>query len=329
MGREPVTDSAAGHGAATRRALPTHMLDLVRDGVPSRYLRERGDRAIWSALVKVAASAQQAGHAYSDFVHLLGQARSALGRQASTDSRMKELSPLRVQKRYRAAWDAAANWLATAPPPITADDAREHAQAILRAVEDADAQLTDGERAVLHQAAVIAIENGTTRPAMPRHRLVARTGLGERTVRTALRRLHDAGVLVCEDPGRSGDPRAVNPRTGRSRARAALYRLPLLDALNAYLYRGTRSVGPPAQVYGTPAPDPTGTPTRPMGPPALSAATDEETAVPTLTLTAPTPEALAAIVRALAHEPAVAVVSAPPQLHLVRDDEPGPRAEAR
>lgn len=298
------------------RALPARMIDLVRDGVRPADLRESGERAVYNALVRTAASAQQRGWTYSEWAALLSEVRSTLGRQVRV-RRDKERTRLAVEKTLRGAWDAAATWLADAPAAFTRDDALAHVETVRRWIEDADADLTDAERQVLAAACDIAAQHGTTRPALPRRALVDATGLGERTVRTTLARLHDRRVLVLEVPGRSG-------AAGSTRRRAGLYRLPDADAMTAYQYRGTRSMGPLAQVYGTPAAAPLGTPVQTYGTPDDTTGDDMPAATLTLTLTA---DEQAAVLRALAEVRATPTSESPSEA--VANVVPLRRREAR
>jgi hypothetical protein len=128
-------------------------------------------------------------------------------------------------------------------------------------VADADADLTEADRAVLAHAADVSERNGTDRPALPRRRIVEATGLGDRAVRNALARLGRRGLLVCAVRGRPAG-QATRPENRR----ASCYRLPP-PRDPSYLYRGTRSVGPPAQVCGTPRIRLPGPPPRSVGPP--------------------------------------------------------------
>jgi hypothetical protein len=55
------------------RALPGYMIDLIRDGVRWSKLRAGGDRAVFTALVRTAASAQQRGHTYPQWAELISR----------------------------------------------------------------------------------------------------------------------------------------------------------------------------------------------------------------------------------------------------------------
>ena len=141
------------------------------------------------------------------------------------------------------AWDTATAWASEQPKAWDSEtarvQARQRARGLMLLVADPTVPLLDSDRAVLAYAAEHATARGLDRIALPRRGVVAATGLGERAVRSSLQRLDEAGLLTLADPGKP---------SGRSarRARAALYRVATPEALASYLYRETRSVGPPA-----------------------------------------------------------------------------------
>lgn len=284
----------------TRTALPGRTVDLIRDGVRPADLRAGGDRAVWRALVSTAASALQHGHDFTDWASLVTETRSNLGRQMRLKGGTKERPQRTVERTLLKAWETAEKFVAEAPAAFSRDDALAQVALVRDWTADGDSPLDDEERAVMAAACRVAERNGTTRPALPRRALVAETGLGERTVRTTLDRLHRRGLLVLEVAGRAGGDVA--------RRRAGLYRLPQPEALEtSYLYRGTRSMGPPAQVYGTPDESGPGTPAQVYGTPRHPNS-QEETAVVTVTISANDPDALAAAIDALRrNNPTVAV----------------------
>ncbi len=243
------------------RALPGPMIDLIRDGVPGQELRQRGDVAVWSALLGTAASARQRCWDREEWEAELSHTVSTLGRQARLKKGRRERSAKAYAQLLYDAWDKATVWVSEQPPPFTraemAEEAEQRVRRVLLLVQDLDSDLTEAERAVLAYAANEALARGLTRVALPRRSIVSRTGLGERTIRTALERLERKRLLTLAVPGRPG-------ATQQAR-RAALYLLPTEEALAQYLYRGTRSMGPPAQNYGTPVDPRCGTPTSSMG----------------------------------------------------------------
>ncbi|WP_409330386.1 hypothetical protein [Trujillonella humicola] len=275
------------------------MIDLIRAGVPPSELAEGGGRAVYRALVQTAASALQRGHDFAEWAALVTETRSTLGRQLRV-KRGKERPQRAVEQDLRGAWNAAESWLAKAPAAYTRDDALAHVAAVQEWVVDAASPLDSNERAVMAAACRIAERIGTTRPALPRRMLMEETRLGERTVRTTLDRLNQRQLLVLEVPGKPGGD--------ASRRRAHLYRLPDATALeSSYLYRGTRSVGPPVQIYGTPGEAVPGTPGQVYGTPGQSTF-QAEAAMVTVTISATDPDALAATIEAIRRSnPAVSI----------------------
>jgi len=303
------------------------MVDLIRDGVPRNDLRTEGDRALWTAFVRTAASASQRGWTFPQWAGYVSETRSNLGRQARLKNGRKERTPADYERTLRNAWDTGSRWAASAPAAHTPADVAARIAALRAFVADADANLTDAERAVLADAADQAEAHRTDRPAMPRRDVGQRTGLGERRARTTLDRLDRRGLLPLSIRGRAAEK-------AQSR-RAGLYKLPDLTAgVPTYLYRGTRSMGHPGlsgarsmghpddpaadtagtprQVYGTPGPPPS-TPTHP---------TEQEPAVVTVTISAPDAASLAAALDALRREPvAVAAEVSPPMLTVLSGGE--------
>ncbi len=285
------------------RALPPPMIDLIRDGVPAAELRESGSRAVWSALVRTAASACQRGLDAWEWEAWLEDPGSRLGAQV----KLRDGKKARTRKAYAdtldSAWDAATAWVSKQPRAFDREQMRELAQdkakALLALVSDPAADLLDADRAVLTYAAEQARERGIDRVPMARRTVAAATGLGPKSVRKALVRLDRLGLLTLAEAGRPGGPAA-------RRARANLYRLPDPGRAAAYLYRETRSVGPPAQFCGPPGLSPVGPPAQSCGPPLLdTTATTEPEESPsmiTLTLTASDPEELASALALLRKE---------------------------
>lgn len=238
------------------------MIDLIRDGVHAAELKARGDRAVFTALVRTAASAQLRGWSDLEWQHLVLEPKSRLGRQASLRRGEKPKKPLVVIKMLDDAWNTAWEWRTTQPEAWTPDEARVEAQRrasqILAATGDPDAALRDSDRAILEHACRQAIERGMTRVALSWRDIVAVTGVGERSVKNGLRRLIDAGWLTLDVRGVA----AVDP----GRRKATLYSLPA----SLPLYAGEPGLWDPlSQTYGTPHENgPLGPPHRSMGPPA-------------------------------------------------------------
>lgn len=199
------------------RALPGPVIDLIRDGVPELEVKRRGaDRAIRAALIRTAASAHQRGWTRVEWTDLVDQRANLLSRQVHVQANGTEYTARHVERAYRTAWEEAARWVTEDAAP-----AFDRASALAR-VEDltaaaATADMSARDRAVLDYAHLFALSVGTDRPALPRHAVVAHTGLGEKAVRLALASLVQLGWLHLEVPG----------RRGTVLRRASLYRLTL------------------------------------------------------------------------------------------------------
>ena len=159
-------------------------IDVVHDGVPPADLRGRGDKAVWNALCSTAMSAMQHGYGYPDWCATVLAPQNRLGAQVRVRVGRgdKPRSREDVYRQLQTAWDKAAVRVASSPAWTPGDVLAviEELQALLANYQD---QLTGPEAAVLERALQVAADNGTTRPALPRHALVAATkkvGVGER-----------------------------------------------------------------------------------------------------------------------------------------------------
>ncbi len=302
------------------RALPPSIIDLIHEGVTRADLASGGDQAVWKALRRTAMSAAARGWERWEWEPLvLGRGRR-LGDQARHRGVSKTLTPVQLAKRLDSAWTAAVDFLAGQPAAMSRSELRrqgnERAVALLAAVEDPDAALSNGERAVLaHAARSLLAHNGQgralNRVALPRERMLEQTGLGLTALRTVLRRLQERGLLTLAEPGRRRAP-------GARRGIANLYALPTVEHLAAtVMYRETRSVVPLAQLCSAPGPPPAGAPPHLCSAPQPDPA--EEPRMVTLTLPAATPDVLAAALDALRRQ-GVQAVAAPAQ-------QPGPTPE--
>ena len=255
----PAANNNSGSGVASPneavrrsldRALPGPKIDKIRDGVPGAGLCEGGGKAVWSALLSTAASAYQRGWDCWEWQELVLSPSSALGRQVQLRDGRKPQSKMAVQKILDSAWDKATAWTSEQPPPHTrkemAQDARARADALLLVAQDPAWPLLAADRRVLAYACELAKTRGINRVALPWRGVVEGTGVGERSVKNALRRLVRLNLLWLEERG----------KPGTYRARAALYAL-LPVPVNG-------SVGPPAQICGTSRQDALGTPTAPV-----------------------------------------------------------------
>lgn len=276
------------------RALPGWAIDLIRDGVPAADLKARGDRAVWSALVRTAASAHQRGQDAMEWEYLVLDTRSHLGQQLRLKDGHRVRKPLTVKKTLANAWDAAVVWCSEREPAWTAEDAareaEERAAVLVDLIADPDTELSDAERSVLDHATAQARAYHRPEVTLPRQRMLEATGLGLTALRTALRRLEASGLLTLAQPGRRSAPGSSRP------GRAAVYRLATTEAASYYLSRGTRPVVPPVQTSSAPIDSGVGAPVQ------TSSAPDalEENAVVTLTLSSRDPQALADALAALA-----------------------------
>lgn len=299
------------------RALPTWARHLICEGVPAADLAtKRADRAVWTALLRTAASASVRGQHQWEWEDQLLAADSRLGQQARRHGRGKVRSPEQFMALLDKVWTRADQWLEEQDPAKNRDEMREQgnerAHAVLAAVEDPAALLSDAERAVLDVIARAVLDHNAEgkafdRVMMPRHRLQPATGLGLTALRTALRRLEGRGLLVLVEKGR---PRGA---AARQKARANVYGLPT----RAALYSAVRPIGvpedgsvvPAALVCGAPTSERPGAPAQVCSAP--SPATGPEAQMVTLTLSAPDAEQLAAALALVRREVDVQVRAAP------------------
>jgi hypothetical protein len=205
-----------------RRALPGHMIDLIRDGIPEDKLRAmRGDdrdQAIWSAARRTATSAQNRGWTRTSWASLVTENGSMLGIQIARKYNRwppKARSTTSREAQLRKAWDSAAEWLRSAPEMSVGPAALERVQQIADAADKAAGDMTGPELAVWLHAVNEARRYESDRPALPRRGISAATGLGGSAIRTALGGLARQGWLRLEVPG----------RRGATSGKAGLYRL--------------------------------------------------------------------------------------------------------
>jgi hypothetical protein len=253
------------------RALPSTIIDLIRDGAPAADLRARGDKAVYAALCRTACSALQRGWSRAEWQEEVQAKRSRLGVQVALRGGTKERPAKAVEGTMRSAWGAAERWIATAPKVITREDVDRKCVALRDLIADADVPLRDNDRAILAHAVEEARRRGTDRPTLPLRAVVDATGLGMKAVRLALARLDETGLLVCE-------VRGVPSRPNSPKARASAYRLPDPAVLAALVV--------PREADSPPIPEQPKRPTMKM--------------LSTLTLENPSPELLADIAELLA-----------------------------
>jgi hypothetical protein len=204
------------------RALPSRMIDKIRDGVSPNDLAKKGDRAVFNALVSTAASAQMRGWNLWDWEPLILEPKSHLGTQLRLKGGRRARTPMAIHKTLGEAWEKAWEWC-TEKAPWNAAEVRQVAQERGRAAKDVaadpDADLTDAERSVLSFAAAQSLDRGLLQVALPVRILIAATGLGLTALRTALKRLETKGLLTLVEAGKPRGPKA-------KMARANLYALP-------------------------------------------------------------------------------------------------------
>lgn len=230
------------------RALPTSIIDVIRDGVPPSDLASRGERAVWAALLRTAASAVQRGWTRPEWTALVAEPGSHLGTQAQLKRGTKPRTAAEFARSLDRAWTKAERWVAEQPAAFGPLEIVAAVREVLERVVHPDAELDDTARKILVHACTVAERNMTTRPALPWRAIVAETGLSERVVKTALSRMHDEGLLHLE----------VRGQGHATKRRASLYRLPAPEAVHIPV-PASGSVGRPAQVYGTPEVDEVGT----------------------------------------------------------------------
>lgn len=183
------------------RALPSWAIDLIRDGVPRKDLAAKsGDKALWSALYRLALSAHQRGWDAMELEAAVFDSASTLGFQLRTKDGTRPRSDKQIRSLLKKTWDRAVTWLSEQNAPTTR---RSLAEDITRRAADArviagnpDAPLLDGDRAVLTFAADEMTRRHMTKVALPWRAISAATGLKQRTVQKSLARLVDANVLV-------------------------------------------------------------------------------------------------------------------------------------
>jgi hypothetical protein len=285
-------------------------------GLADAYGRDF-DVPVWNALVRTAMSATQRGQGFDQWLPLVTESRSHLGQQARRMGGRKDRSDREWRAHLGKAWDKALSVVA-ARPTIDAEHIAGLIAAVRATVSDADADLTDDERAVLSAVAALAEHHETTRPACPRREVQKLAELSDPRTRAALSPLVDRGVLAVARRGRAGS---------EGKRRATLYWLPSREGLAAL--SGPKTHTPPQyKTYGFPH--------KTYGFPPAPEPTEQETDVaPTVNMTITgAPEAVAALVSALRGDSAVAVQtdprpSAPPQLSVVPGEQTSTRPPRR
>lgn len=230
-----------------RRALPGHMIDLIRDGIPEEKLRAmRGperDQAVWSALRRTATSAQNRGWTRIGWTSLVTENSSMLGIQAARKYDTwppKARTAVSREAQLRKAWDSAVLWLQSAPEMSVGPAALDRVQRIADEADKAAGDMTAPELAVWLHAVNEARRYESDRPALPRRGIEAATGLGSTAIRTALKGLAASGWLKLEVAGSRGE----------FSGRASLYRLSHPGVTHISTPSTAYGLAPPLHTYG-------------------------------------------------------------------------------
>ena len=228
------------------RALPSRMIDTIRDGVPPPELARKGDMAVFKALVSTAASAQMRGWDIWEWEPLVLDPKSRLGTQLRRKGGRRARTSMAVHKTLGDAWEKAWVWRTQQSPPWDSAEvrhvARERGRAANDVAADPNADLSDSERSVLSFAAAQTLDRGFLQVALPRRSLTAATGLGLTALRTALKRLESKGLLTLVEAGKPRGPKA-------RKSRANLYAL-----RETPIYAGEPSLWCPAHKPVVPQP---------------------------------------------------------------------------
>lgn len=277
----------------TRTALPGKTIDLIRDGVTSKALRDHGDYAVRRALLSTAASAIQHGWSRVDWSAEVQERRSNLGQQVMVDNRGLLRPPRTVQRILDSAWKTAEEWVAD-HPPVTRDDVDARIRFARDLVADPDVPIPDNDRAVISHGCDIGDRLGTDRPALPRRAVSEATGLTDKAVRVSLGRLHNSGLMPCEVRGMSGGSRAKVRR-------ASCYRLPSEYSVSRQAWGTTylpqeRGLWAPAGSMWAPAPEGTQNPAAHYVGPCIDTSGPKPAPAVAVPLDAMTPEMLAPLV---------------------------------
>lgn len=204
------------------RNLPTAQIDRIRRGTD---LRQGGNKAVRGALVSTAMSAIQCGWTYPEWVELLDETASTLGRQARSDRGRRDLPKTRYITSLHNAWKQAQKNI-DGKPAHTTDDARAQVRDLRHRLDDHDAwpnRATD--RTILGYALDVAERNGTSRPALPLRPAAEAASVTPSMARRALGRLCRAGYLTLDTRGRPYNPNDPRNRDPHRRPLASLYRL--------------------------------------------------------------------------------------------------------
>jgi hypothetical protein len=232
-----------------RQSLGQLYLDLIRDGADVDGCGDEYDRQVWRALVRSAMSAAQCGQELDQWHALVSESISRLGQQARRKGGRQDRSHAEHRKLLLDGWTTAEQRIAERPT-MTAQDRAAHIATVRHLCADADAKLTDSERAALAAACDLADKFGTIRPALPWRKVMELSGLTERQTKGAMASLQRKGLLVLYRRGTAADEQHAGRR------RANVFHLPTPEAIAAH---AGVPYSPRGQTYGTPS-APAGTP---------------------------------------------------------------------
>lgn len=193
-------------------------VDLIRDGVSKERLKQRGSRAVFSALISTAMSWQNRGWTYDMWVSTLREPQSLLFRQVQLDHRKMPRTARAVTADLQSAWTKAKGYIAERPA-LTGADIRKAAQERLDQLDSLERSawpLDDRALLVLRHVLETAAEIGTTTPAIPVRNVMTATRLpSAMAAQRALRRLEAEDLIRCVERGRPG--------RGKSSGRASMF----------------------------------------------------------------------------------------------------------
>jgi hypothetical protein len=174
-----------------RRALPGWAIDLATDGLPRVSSRAHVVRETRRIML----SAHRAGWPWPDVHALLTDTdRRKFARQIATGRGGRPIARRRRDTFLHQHWADTARLVASTAT-LTPTDIADHIEAVLGELEHAN--VSDRWRAIVEAAASLAVQHGTTRPAIPVRVLVEM--LGQRGIEISLTTAHRELKRICED----------------------------------------------------------------------------------------------------------------------------------
>src|SRR4051794_7471548 len=156
-------------------------------------------------------SAAQCGQELDQWHALVSESISRLGQQARRKGGRQDRSHAEHRKLLLDAWTTAEQRIAERPT-MSAQDRAEYIATVRDLCADADAELTDSERAALAAACDLADKFGTIRPALPWRMVQELAGLTERSTKSVLASLQRKGLLVLYRRGTAADDKHMRRR---------------------------------------------------------------------------------------------------------------------